>query len=99
MGIGQRQFCLDMMKVSWLGTAGLKQSDCAIILEIEPTGGLVQTAVAIPSRSEITLDTRQGFVRGHVTSCEQDAYGYIVNFAIDDQARNWFPDYIPSFLH
>ena len=33
----QRQFCLDMMKVSWVGTDGFKKSDCAIILEIEPS--------------------------------------------------------------
>lgn len=99
MGTAQRQFCLDMMKVSWVGRDGLKQSDCAIILEIEPAGGLVQITVAIPDRSELTLDTRLGSVQGHVTNCEQDAYGYIVNFVIDEQPSNWFPEYVPSFLH
>ena len=94
----QRQFCLDMMKVSWAGTDGFKKSDCAIILEIEPAGGLIQTTVAIPYRSEITLDTGLGLVQGHVTSCEQDAYGYIVNFAINDPASKWFPEYVPPFL-
>ena len=99
MGPTQRKFCLDMMKVSWVGIDGCKKFDCAIILEIEPTGGLVQTAVAIPCSSEITLDTGLGLAQGHVTSCEQDAYGYIVNFAIDDRSRNWFPEYAPPFLH
>jgi hypothetical protein len=99
MGLVERQFCLDMMKVSWLGTDGLKKSDCAIILEIEPAGGLIQTTAAIPSRSEITLDTGLGVVQGHVTNCEEDAYGYVVNFVIDDQAKNWFPVYVPPFLH
>ena len=95
----QRQFCLDMMKMSWVGTDGVNKSDCAIILEIAPAGGLVQTTVAIPCNSEITLDTGQGLVQGHVVSCEEDAYGYIVDCAINDQARNWFPEYVPPFLH
>jgi hypothetical protein len=95
----QRQFCLDMMKVSWVGIDGFKKADCGIILEIEPAGGLVQTTVAIPFGSEITLDTEMGLVQGHVTSCEEDAYGFIVNFTINEQASNWFPVYLPPFLH
>jgi hypothetical protein len=95
----QRQFCLDMMKVSWVGTDGLKKSDCAIILEIEPAGGLVQTTAAIPRSCKITLDTGLGVVHGNVTHCEEDAYGYVVNFVIDDRAENWFPEYVPPFLH
>lgn len=94
----QRQFCLDMMKVSWVGTDGCKKADCGIILEIEPAGGLVQITVAIPCGSEITVDTGLALVQAHVTSCEEDAYGFIVNFAIDDQASNWFPEYVPPFL-
>jgi hypothetical protein len=88
-----------MMKVSWVGTDGFKKSDCGIILEIESAGGLIQTTVAIPSSAEITLDTGLGLVQGHVTNCEEDAYGFIVTFAINDQATNWFPEYVPSFLH
>ena len=99
MGTTQRQFCLDMIRVSWVGTDGSRKSDCAIILEIEPAGGLVQTTVAIASRSVITLDTGLGLVQGHVTSCEEDAYGYMVNFVIDDRGKNWFPEYVPPFLH
>jgi hypothetical protein len=95
----ERQFCLDMVKVSWVGTDGLKKSDCAIILEIEPAGGLVQTTVAMPFSSEFTLDTGLGLVQGHVTRCEQDAYGFIVNFTINDRENNWFPEYVPPFLH
>src|SRR6266404_2379579 len=99
MGTTQRQFCLDMIKLIWGGTGGSRKSDCAIILEIEPTGGLVQTSAAIASSSEITLDTGLGLVQGHVTSCEEDAHGYLVNFVIDDPAENWFPQYVPPFLH
>lgn len=95
----ERQFCLDMMNASWVGTSGLKQSDCAIILEIEATGGLIQTTVAIPTNADITLDTEEGSVQGHVVSCEQDPYGYNVNFAVNPQATNWFPFYTPALLH
>ena len=95
----QRQFCLDMIKLGWVGTDGLKKSDCAIILEIEPAGGLVQTTVAIAPGSEITLDAGLGLVQARVTSCEEDAYGYVVNFRIDDRTQKWFPEYVPPFLH
>ncbi len=94
----QRQFCLDMIQVSWSGMGGARKSDCAIILEIEPAGGLVQTTVAIPGRSKITLDNGLGLAQGRVTSCEEDAYGYLVNFVVDDPA-DWFPEYLPHFLH
>jgi len=99
MGTPQRQFCLDMMKVTWMGADGVDKADCGIILEIEPAGGLVQTTVAIPLRSKIMLDTGMGLVQGHVTSCEEDPYGYIVNFAINGCDSFWFPHYIPQFLH
>ena len=95
----QRQFCLDMMKVSWVSSDGFRKSDCAIILEIDAAGGLVQTTVAIANSSEITLDTGLGVVQGHVTSCEEDAYGYLVNFVVDRPAEHWFPEYVPPFLH
>ena len=82
-----------------MGTAGSRKSDCAIILEIEPAGGLAQTTVAIPRMSEITLDYGLGSVQGHVTSCEEDAYGYLVNFVVHNPAEKWFPEYLPHFLH
>ena len=87
-----------MIKVNWVGTDGFKKADCTIILEIEPAGGLIQTTVAIAYRSEITLDTGLGLVHGRVTSCEEDAYGFIVNFAVNDQPSHWFPEYVPPFL-
>ncbi len=99
MGASQRQFCLDMIKVNWVEENALKKTDCGIILEIEPAGGLIQTTVAIPLSSTIMLDTGMGLVQAHVTSCEEDAYGCIVNFAIDDCGNSWFPQYVPQFLH
>jgi hypothetical protein len=98
MEVLQRQFCLDMMKVSWVGMDGSKKSDCAIILEIDPVGGLIQTTVAIPQGAELTVDTKLALVSGRVMTCEEDAYGFIVNFSINDQA-GWFPEYVPPYIH
>jgi len=95
----QRELCLDLMKVSWMGTHGSRQSDCAILLEIEPLGGLIQTTVPISCGSEITLKNGLGPVKGQVTSCEQDPYGYVVKFTILAQAMDWYPEYVPRFMH
>jgi hypothetical protein len=94
-----RQLCLDVMKVSWSGTQGLRQSDCGILLEIESSGGLLQTTVAIPGGSEMTLDNGLGLVHGKVTSCEQDDYGFNVNFIVIDRGVDWYPEYVPAFIH
>jgi hypothetical protein len=99
MGTVQRQFCSDMMQVGWTGTNGFKETYCGIILEIDPAGGLVQTTVGIPFSSKIMLDTGMGLVQGHVTGCEKDPYGYIVNFEVDDCDSRWFPQFVPQFLH
>ena len=59
----ERQLCLDLMKVSWAGTHGSTHSDCAILLEIAPDGGLLQTTVAVPCGSEITLTVGEDLSR------------------------------------
>jgi len=99
MGTQQRQFCLDMMRVTWIGADGAAKADCGIILEIDPAGGLIQTTVAIPLKLKIVLDTGMDLVQGRVTSCEEDPYGYIVDFAIEGGNHLWFPHYSPQFLH
>ena len=99
MATAQRQLCLDLIKLSWAGTRGSRESDCAILLEIEPDGGLLQTTVAIPCGSEITLNTGQRPVQGQVIGCEQDDYGYIVNFLILAGGADWYPEYVPPYLH
>jgi hypothetical protein len=99
MDTAQRELCLDLLKVSWLGTQGSRQSDCAILLEIEPLGGLLQTTVPISCGLEISLNNGHGLVNGQVTSCVQDDYGYVVNFAISAQALEWYPNYVPPFMH
>ncbi len=99
MDTAKRELCLDLMKVSWVGKQGSRQSDCAILLEIEPSGGLLQPTVPIPCGSEITLSNGAELVNGQVTSCEQDIYGYIVNFTVSDRATGWYPNYVPPFIH
>jgi len=88
-----------MMKVSWSGSEGLPQSECGILLEIEPSGGLLQTSVAIPEGCDVTLTNPQGQVHGHVISCQQDDYGYTVDFTVVDREPGWYPEYVPPYLH
>ncbi len=52
----QRPPCLDMTQVSWMGTNGFKETNCGIILEIDPAGGLVQASFPIPM--ELILSVR-----------------------------------------
>ena len=99
MATEQRQFCLDLIKVSWASAQQSRQSDCAILLEIEPEGGLLQTIVAIPCGSKIALDTGDAFVEGRVNGCQQDDYGYIVNFLVIAGEDDWYPRYVPPFVH
>jgi hypothetical protein len=94
----RRRLCLDLMKVSWAGTQGSTHSDCAILLEIAPDGGLLQTTVAIPCGSEITLTVGRGSVQGQVTSCEQDDYGHVINFLVVAGNTDWYPGYVPPFM-
>src|SRR5258706_2539305 len=98
MGAEARQFCLDLMQVSWDGPQRSGDCDCAILLEIEAAGGLLQTSVAIPCGSEMTLDTGRGSVQGRVTGCEQDDYGYVINFVIVAGETHWYPEYVPPYM-
>jgi hypothetical protein len=87
------------MRVSWVTGQESRHSDCAIVLEIEPEGGLLQTTVAIPCGSEIALTNGDASIRGEVTGCQQDDYGYIVNFLVTAGGAGWYPRYVPPFVH
>jgi hypothetical protein len=94
--------CLDVLRLSCKG-ASRAFCDCAILLEIWDTGGLVQTSEAIAKGSVVDVAPPQGAVpdgsvRAIVTSCKADDYGYIVEIEVDPSA-NWFPaGYNPPYL-
>src|SRR5437660_6863755 len=95
----ERHLCLDMLRVNWETPAGAKtHSECAILLEIWSSGGLFQTGSAIPEGSPVIIAAASGAVHAHVSRCEQDDYGFIVQIAVDSP-EGWFPAaYNPAYL-
>jgi hypothetical protein len=72
--------------------------DCAILLEIWDSGGLLQTSNSIAEGSIVDLASPQGPVRATVSSCEADDYGHLVEITVDPSA-SWFPaGYNPPYL-
>lgn len=93
-----RYLCLDVLQVNWEEPLGAC-SDCAILLEIWPTGGLLQTSKAIAEGSVIAIASGRDSVHGTVNSCKGDAYGYVVEFALEEASTGWFPGgYQPPYL-
>ena len=89
--------CLDMLHVSWMGASD-GSCDCAILLEIWDSGGLLQTTDAIAKGSVLNVESPQGSVRAMVNSCTNDEYGCIVEITVDPSST-WFPDgYNPPYL-
>ena len=81
--------CLDVLRVS--GTGASKTScDCAILLEVWDSGGLLQTSDAIAEGSVLDVTSSHGPVRATVNSCKADDYGCLVEIAVDPSA-SWFP--------
>jgi hypothetical protein len=92
-----RYRCLDVLRVSSAESSKV-YCDCAILLEIWDTGGLLQTSDAITKGSVLNLASPQGCVRAKVNSCTTDAYGCLVEITVDP-ASNWFPaGYNPPYL-
>jgi hypothetical protein len=93
----QHQLCLDMLKVTWRNNLGNLMSDCAILLEIWSTGGLVQVTTAIQPGSKLEIKTKSTTTQASVISCERDEFGFVVRFA-SEGAQNWFPNsYRPPY--
>jgi hypothetical protein len=92
-----RYSCLDVLRVSWRG-ASKTLCDCAILLEIWDSGGVLQTSNAIAEGSVVDVESPQGPVRARVTSCETDDYGCIVEIEVDP-GESWFPaGYNPPYI-
>lgn len=88
--------CLDVLHVSW--GASKRLCDCAILLEIWDSGGLLQTSDAIAEGSVVDVASPQGSVRATVSSCTADDYGCMVEIAVDP-SPSWFPaGYNPPYL-
>lgn len=92
-----RYLCLDVLRVSSAGCSKVF-CDCAILLEVWDTGGLLQTSDAIAQGSVLDLASPQGSVRAKVNSCTTDEYGCLVEITVEPSS-SWFPvGYNPPYL-
>ena len=90
--------CLDMLRVNWVSNGDSASAECAILMEIWDSGGILQTEKAIPMDSIVTLAAPKGPVRAKVTTCTQDSYGFLIHVTVDP-SEGWFPDsYCPDHL-
>jgi hypothetical protein len=92
-----RYFCLDLIRVTWKD-ASTTLCDCASLLEVWESGGLLQTSAAIPQGSELIVASPHGSFRAIVNSCETDEYGNLLEIKVDPSG-SWFPSgYNPPYL-
>ena len=87
--VNRRFLCLDMLPVQWQ-SCGAESSDAAILLEVGRLGGLLQTSIEVPVHKRVTLTLPNGTISAKVNSCKKDAFGYLVNIAVENSA-DWFP--------
>jgi hypothetical protein len=87
--------CLDLLRVTSAAGTSVPISDCAILLEIWPLGGLLQTNLAIAEDTDISIPSVG--VQAKVAHCQQDEFGFLVEIFVD--SARWFPrGYVPPHL-
>jgi hypothetical protein len=86
--------CLDLLRISSPAGAANRFSDCAILLEIWGLGGLLQTNIAIPENTEISIPSIGSGIPAKVVSCQQDDFGFMIEILVN--SPGWFPEgYLP----
>ena len=94
---GQHLQCLDTFRVESASGAVNPFRDCAILLEIWETGGLLQTSIALPENTHLNIPSIGHGVSARVVSCQQDDYGFLEEIEI--VSPEWFPqNYTPPYL-
>jgi hypothetical protein len=94
---GEHMHCLDMLRVESASGSAHPFHECAILLEIWDSGGLLQTSMAIPEETIVSIPSVANGLSAKVVSCEQDDYGFLVKIAVSEAA--WFPErYTPSYI-
>jgi hypothetical protein len=94
---GEHIHCLDLFQIASSPGTGKPFCDCAILLEIWDTGGLLQTNVAIPCDTVISIPAIGDGIQAKVISCQQDEFGYMLEISVCDQ--EWFPEvYTPPYV-
>ena len=88
--------CLDMLCIRTAGNRG-PQCECGILLEIWPSGGVIQLDSPLEKSEKFLIHLGGAEVEAEVQICEEDIYGYYIRFAVNDP---WFPaSYQPSYLN
>jgi hypothetical protein len=86
---GEHTKCLDLFQVAFSPGTGQPLCDCAILLEVWNLGGLLQTSLAIPEGTVISIPFIGNGILAKVISCQQDDFGFIVEISVSDP--QWFP--------
>jgi hypothetical protein len=87
---GERVHCLDMLRVESF-------CDCAILLEIWDSGGLLQTNKEIPKDTLISVLPGNAAFAAKVVDCQQDEFGFLIEISVT--GPGWFPKgYVPPHL-
>jgi len=92
----ERHFnCLEMVHIRTT-RVGQLPCVCAILLEIWPSGGVVQTDKPLVKGEKFMIQLDGGEIEVEVQDCETDIYGCYIRFAIDNP---WLPiSFQPSYL-
>lgn len=95
--IGEHVQCLDMLRVESASGSAQPFHECAILLEIWDSGGLLQTSMAIPEETSISIPSIANGLPAKVVACERDDYGFLVKIAVSEPG--WFPEsYTPPYV-
>lgn len=97
LNAGKRFHCLDLLQIASSAEAPEPYCDCAILLEVWDSGGLMQASRPIPLESTLTIPSIGDGFEAQVVSCQGDAYGFMVEISVHDP--RWFPGgYVPPHV-
>ena len=86
--------CLDMLRIRTAGSR--RDCECGILLEIWPSGGIIQADMPLEKGDKFTIDLAKAEIEAEVQDHEEDIYGSYIRFAVSSP---WFPEsYQPSYL-
>jgi hypothetical protein len=87
-------FCMDVLHIE--SAAASQPLTDGVLLEIWPSGGVIQADEPLQAGEKFTVAFEGGQVEAEVESYQQDAFGYYIQFAV---SKPWFPDvYQPYYL-
>jgi hypothetical protein len=87
---------LDVLPISWTSNSGAEERVCGTLLEVWPSGGVIQTEEPIAKGETFKIGVNGTQLEARVENYEQDEYGCYLQFGL---AEPWFPEnYQPAYL-